>query len=535
MATCGEVLVEILENYGVDTIFGIPGVHTVELYRGLENTAIRHVTPRHEQGAGFMADGYNRATGKIAACFIITGPGMTNIATAMGQALADSIPMLVISSVNRIRELGLGEGRLHELPAQRNMISGVTRFSHTLLSADELPRVLARAFAVFNAQRPGPVHIEIPIDIITAPADQLNKQAFALPGAFGPAAQAIDDCAALLAAAERPLIAIGGGAINSSAELTALAEMLDAPVVNTVNAKGVMAYSHALAVGGSGSCPVVRDALKTADLVLAVGTEFGETDYDYFFEGAIQFDGKLIRIDIDAAQLTRNVRAHLAICSDAREALQMLIKSLSKRDLSSRQGAERARKMREQLQATRDPEYAKFFETIRSALPGVIIAGDSTQPVYYAWLHYETEKPRRYFHSASGFGTLGYAIPAAIGAKLAAPERPVIGLIGDGAAQFTIGELASAVEARLPVIFLIWNNFGYAEIKRFMAHANIPQIGVDIHTPDFIGLGKAFGCHAVRATSHEELKSELITAAKQDRPTLIEVMQQDFVAGSPAL
>ncbi|MCZ6797051.1 MAG: thiamine pyrophosphate-binding protein, partial [Gammaproteobacteria bacterium] len=245
MATCGEVLVEILENYGVDTIFGIPGVHTVELYRGLENTAIRHVTPRHEQGAGFMADGYNRATGKIAACFIITGPGMTNIATAMGQALADSIPMLVISSVNRTRELGLGEGRLHELPAQRNMISGVTRFSHTLLSADELPRVLARAFAVFNAQRPGPVHIEIPIDIITAPADQLNKQAFALPGAFGPAAQAIDDCAALLAAAERPLIAIGGGAINSGAELTALAEMLDAPVVNTVNAKGVMAYSHA--------------------------------------------------------------------------------------------------------------------------------------------------------------------------------------------------------------------------------------------------------------------------------------------------
>jgi len=142
MATCGEVLVEILQNYGIDTIFGIPGVHTVELYRGLENTNIRHVTPRHEQGAGFMADGYTRATGKIAACFIITGPGMTNIATAMGQALADSIPMLVISSVNRTHELGMGEGRLHELPAQRNLLSGVTRFSHTLLSVDELPRVL---------------------------------------------------------------------------------------------------------------------------------------------------------------------------------------------------------------------------------------------------------------------------------------------------------------------------------------------------------------------------------------------------------
>jgi acetolactate synthase-1/2/3 large subunit len=533
MATCGEVLVEILESYGVDTIFGIPGVHTVELYRGLESSRIRHVTPRHEQGAGFMADGYTRATGKIAVCFIITGPGMTNIATAMGQALADSIPMLVISSVNRTHELGMGEGRLHELPAQRNLLSGVTRFSHTLLSVNELPKVLARAFAVFNAERPGPVHIEIPLDVITAPADHLNRRAFNLPSPPGPSVQAINDCLALLIAAKRPLIAIGGGAKNSSTELTKLAEILDAPVVNTVNAKGVLPYSHALAVGGSGSCSAVRDELKHADLVLAIGTEFGETDYDFFFEGPIQFDGTLIRIDIDAAQLTRNVRADLAICCDAREALSMICRSLSKHEPVNREGAERAQKIREQLRLTRNPGYQNFFDTIRSALPEVIIAGDSTQPIYYAWLHYETERPRSYFHSASGFGTLGYAIPAAIGASLAAPERPVIGLIGDGAAQFTIGELASAVETRLPVIFLVWNNTGYGEIKRFMADADIPQIGVDIYTPDFIGLGKAFGCHAVRAGNLEELKSQLIEAAQQDRPTLIEVMQDDFVSGSP--
>ena len=533
MATCGEVLVEILENYGIDTIFGIPGVHTVELYRGLENTAIRHVTPRHEQGAGFMADGYNRATGKIAACFIITGPGMTNIATAMGQALADSIPMLVISSVNRSYQLGMGEGHLHEMPAQRNLISGVSVFSHTLQRVDELPRVLARAFAVFSAERPGPVHIEIPIDVITAPADHLDKSSFAIPRAAGPSVDSIVACVNLLAAAKRPLIMIGGGAINSGTELRQLAERLDAPVLNTVNAKGVLAYSHPLAVGGSGSSPIVRDALKSADLVVAIGTEFGETDYDFFFEGALEFSGKLIRIDIDASQLTRNVRADLAICSDAQQALLMINRALSKPELAGGQGAERALKIRGQLQLTRNPGYQNFFDTIRSALPDVIIAGDSTQPVYYAWLHYETEKPRSYFHSASGFGTLGYAIPAAIGARLAAPDRPVIGLIGDGAAQFTIGELASAVEARLPVIFLVWNNTGYGEIKRFMADANIPQIGVDIYTPDFIGLGKAFGCHAVRAGDLEELKSQLIEAAQQDKPTLIEVMQDDFVSGSP--
>ena len=274
--------------------------------------------------------------------------------------------------------------------------------------------------------------------------------------------------------------------------------------------------------------------------MLAIATEVGETDYDFFFDGQLQINGKLIRIDIDAAQLTRNVRADVAICSDARYALQALNQALPNQILSSHEsrasnGAARAKQLRDQLRATRDADYENFFDAIREALPDVIIVGDSTQPTYYAWLHYETEKPRRYFHSASGFGTLGYAIPAAIGAKLAAADSPVIGLIGDGAAQFTIGELASAVEAKAAVIFLIWNNHGYGEIKRFMADGNIPQIGVDIYTPDFVGLGKAFGCHAVRANNLDQLKSELVTAAGRARPTVIEVMQEDFAAGYPVL
>ncbi|WP_276323642.1 thiamine pyrophosphate-binding protein, partial [Burkholderia cepacia] len=163
--TCGEALVDLLERYGVECVFGIPGVHTVELYRGLAESSIRHVTPRHEQGAGFMADGYARVTGRPGVCFIITGPGMTNIATAMAQAYADSIPMLVISSVNARRELGSGDGRLHELPSQREVFAGLTAFSHTLLDAADLPQVLARAFAVFESARPRPVHIEIPLDV----------------------------------------------------------------------------------------------------------------------------------------------------------------------------------------------------------------------------------------------------------------------------------------------------------------------------------------------------------------------------------
>lgn len=529
MATCGEVLVKILQNYGIDTIFGIPGVHTVELYRGLQAVSISHVTPRHEQGAGFMADGYARSSGKIAACFIITGPGMTNIATAMGQALADSIPMLVISSVNRTHQLGLGEGRLHEMPDQRNLVSGVSRFSHTLLRVDELPMVLAHAFAVFSSERPGPVHIEIPIDVIQTSADHLDITPFALPSAPGPSSYAITECVDLLKTAKNPLIAIGGGAVKATDEVIELAQRLDAPVINTVNAKGVMPYSHPLAIGGSGSCPAVRHALVNADVVLAVGTEFGETDYDYFFEDGVEIKGKLIRIDIDSNQLTRNIRSDLAICSDATLALQALIQSLDLASGDRTLGVARAKIIRDDIRATRNSGYEQFFDAILTALPEVIIAGDSTQPVYYAWLHHETEKPRRYFHSASGFGTLGYAIPAAIGAKLAMPASPVIGLIGDGAAQFTIGEMAVAVEVKLPVIFLVWNNNGYGEIKRFMAEDDIAPIGVDIYTPDFIGLGKAFGCHAVVADDLNELKKALVLATTRQLPTVIEVKQQNFI------
>ncbi|NPY60484.1 hypothetical protein DZ967_016660, partial [Pseudomonas aeruginosa] len=173
MTTCGEFLVKQLEAWGVETVFGIPGVHTVELYRGLPGSRIRHVTPRHEQGAGFMADGYARVTGKPGVCFIITGPGMTNILTAMAQAYADSIPMLVISSVNERARLAHGNGYLHEMPNQRNLVGNVCAFSHTLMSAEELPAVLARAFAVFDSERPRPVHIELPLDVITAPAEHL--------------------------------------------------------------------------------------------------------------------------------------------------------------------------------------------------------------------------------------------------------------------------------------------------------------------------------------------------------------------------
>ena len=541
--TCGEALVTMLEHYGVELVFGIPGVHTVELYRGLAGSTMRHVTPRHEQGAGFMADGYARVTGKPGVCFIITGPGMTNIATAMAQAYADSIPMLVISSVNATRQLGGGAGRLHELPSQRGLFAGLTAFSHTLLNANELPQVLARAFAVFASERPRPVHIEIPLDVIIAPAGGMTPGARVLPAKAAGAPVALAAAAALLASAQRPLILAGGGAVEAGPELRALAERLQAPVALTINAKGLLPRSHALSIGSTQSLPATRAVVRESDVVLAVGTELGETDYDVVFDGGFVIDGKLIRIDIDGQQVMRNFPPDVAIAADAKLALAALDVRLATCPLAPRDtgwGAPRVSAVRAAINAGYDaPIHAQatLFDTISDTLPDTVIVGDSTRPVYAGNFVFEASAPRSWFNSSTGYGTLGYGLPAAIGARLATGNRPVICLIGDGGLQFTLPELASAVEAAVPVIVLLWNNRGYAEIRKYMVERDIEPIGVDIYTPDFLALARGFGCCAATAETPALLANELKQAAARRVPTLIEIDEQkwfDHVSGEPA-
>lgn len=545
MATCGEVLVKLLERYGVERVFGIPGVHTVELYRGLARSPIEHVTPRHEQGAGFMADGYARTSGKPGVCFIITGPGMTNIATAMAQAYADSIPMLVISSVQARSQLGGGRGKLHELPAQSNLVAGFSAFSHTLLSAAELPAVLARAFAVFQAARPRPVHIEIPLDVLVEEADELLSSqpiSLARPGA-SPAA--IAQMASRLAGAQRPLILAGGGAIDAAAALARLAEQLQAPVALTINAKGLLPSAHPLLIGSTQSTVATRELVAEADVVLAVGTELGETDYDVTFAGGFEIPGALLRIDIDPDQAVRNYPPAMALVADSALALEALHAALGEQALAPRRadwGSARAARLRADLEASWDLPMrgqTRFLNTVLEELPDAVLVGDSTQPVYSGNLTLNLEQPRRWFNSSTGYGTLGYALPAAIGALLGdsregAQRRPVVCLIGDGGLQFTLAELASAVEARAPIIVLLWNNQGYEEIKKYMVNRDIEPVGVDIFTPDFVAAAKALGCAAGRANDAEALRAALRQARETQLPTLIEIDQQAWMSGVAA-
>ncbi|MDR9754589.1 5-guanidino-2-oxopentanoate decarboxylase [Pseudomonas sp. SZMC_28357] len=540
MATCGEVLVKLLENYGVEQVFGIPGVHTVELYRGLARSSIRHVTPRHEQGAGFMADGYARTSGKPGVCFIITGPGMTNITTALGQAYGDSIPMLVISSVQSRSQLGGGRGKLHELPNQGALVAGVAAFSHTLLSAAELPAVLARAFALFQAGRPRPVHIEIPLDVLVEEADELLASLPITVDRAGASPSAVQRMGARLAEAKRPLILAGGGAIDAAAELTELAELLDAPVALTINAKGLLPSRHPLLIGSTQSLVATRALVAEADVVLAIGTELAETDYDVTFAGGFEIPGDLLRIDIDPDQTVRNYPPHLALVADSRHAAQALLDALAAHTLTARRddwGHVRAAGLREALSSTWDaPTQAQtlFLDTVLQTLPNAVFVGDSTQPVYTGNLTFNPERPRRWFNSSTGYGTLGYALPAAIGAWLGGAVEggkrpPVVCLIGDGGLQFTLPELASAVEARTPVIVLLWNNQGYEEIKKYMVNRAIEPVGVDIYTPDFIAVAKGLGCAAEAVSGVEALRQALRAASDRQGPTLIEIDQGQWM------
>ncbi|ODT02502.1 MAG: hypothetical protein ABS58_17440 [Mesorhizobium sp. SCN 65-20] len=522
MTTIGEALIQLLEAYGVDTVFGIPGVHTVELYRGLARSRIRHVTPRHEQGAGFMADGYARASGRPGVAFVITGPGLTNTITAMAQARADSVPMLVISAVNALATLGKGLGYLHELPDQRGMMAKVALSSRRVAVAAELQGAIAEAFEIFATRRPGPVHIEIPLDVMAQPAAAMQPLS---PTGPTPAAAeaAIAEAVALIRATRRPLILAGGGARRAEPALRSLAELLDAPVVTTANGRGLL-HGHRLNVPASPSLKAVRALMAHADLVIAAGTELGPTDYDMYANGGFVLPATLVRIDVDAEQLARRP-ATVSILSDAGDALERINRGIGEMPRGS-DGAMRAENARsaawEEIGDAMRGQ-VKAVEAIRSALPGAVIVGDSTQPVYAANLYYDHDRPGGWFNAATGYGALGYGPPAAIGAALALPEVPVVCLSGDGGFQFTLPELGAALDAKAPVIFVVWNNRGYREIETSMLDVGVEPVGVSPVPPDFTLVAEAYGMASERIEGTDELAPALVRARALRRPCLIEI------------
>jgi len=526
--SCGEALMHLLGSYGVTTVFGIPGEHTLELYRGIEKSNVRAVTPRNEQGASFMADGYARVTGEPGVCTIITGPGVTNAATGIGQAYADSIPMLVISSANDSPSLGKGWGRLHETSDLCAITRPITAFSTMVHNPSEVPELIAQAFTVFRSRRPRPVHIAIPIDVMEMRVED-NWQPYQTPALPIPDKTAIDDAAAMLAQYESTVIMVGGGAQHASEEVTRLAERLNVGVIASNAGKGIVSDDHELSLGGGVISPAVQAFLAKAEVVLAIGTELGEAD-SFIYD--LPVNGKVIRIDIDPARFSDAFPASIAVLGDSRSACAQLLDTLGDQDIRTRQRNTPAEL--EQVRSQQDADYTdverqhiRLLNALRDELADdAIIMGDIAQLVYTGTAAMKARLPRTWFYPA-GFGTLGCALPDAIGAKLALPEKTVVALVGDGGFMFTVNELATAVEEGLSIPIIIWHNHSYAMIRDGMVKRGIPEIGVNPKAPDFIKLADAFGCPGVNVNSEDEFRVALRTACQHAGPSLIIATEND--------
>jgi 5-guanidino-2-oxopentanoate decarboxylase len=520
-----SALIDLLADYGVDLVFGIPGVHTLEFYRHLSSGPIKHIVTRHEQGAAFMADGHARVSGKPGVALVISGPGVTNSVTALAQAYADSIPLLLISTVNRRETLGQGWGLLHDLTDQDAVTQPMTDFSVTAKSVDEVPDLIARAFSHFHSRRPRPVHISIPLDLLVEPVSERWRvqPAMAKPE---PDENALDSIAEQLMQAKSPLILVGGGAKGCSEELTAIAEQLQAPVLSSKNGKGILPDLHPLHLPGTLNRVEGRSLIDEADRVLVVGSELAESEN--YGEG-LELGGKLLRIDIEPARLPERYPALVAVCADAVESCQYLRSKLEGHH-SNLRGNEIVARLREQIETSLTlPErrHLRVLKTLRKALPeDCLIMADATQLVYSGMFGMPVDKPGLW-HYPAGFLTLGSALPCAIGAKLALPNRPVVAIVGDGGFLFTLQELLTAAEQQLPLVIILWNNNSLKQIKDDMQADEMETLAVDNLNPDFSALVQSCRCLWQSPKSHDELFELIKQGLLADKPTVVEINEFD--------
>ena len=523
--TGGQAVIRALEAHGVEVAFGIPGVHTLAIYDALVDSGIEHILGRHEQGVGFMADGYARASGKPGVALIITGPGVTNVATAVGEAYTESTPLLVIASAEERRWLRKMAGNYHDITDQIGVIRPITGYAAEATAVEQIPGLVGEAFRSMAAGRSRPAYVEIPRDLLEqeaafeiAPARPVAKP--------GPAPDAVAEAVAAIGAARRIVIYAGGGAVSSgaSAGLVALAERLGAPVVTSQLGKGAVPEDHPLSLGNLWERDnAVGDLLGAADLALVFGSKLGVAETESM---AMPLPRNLIRVDIDPAEVGRHYPPTQTIVADARLTAEALAAALEAAGVS-KQGwtaAQVAETKAAALAASWGAENAPWLEALRRAIPRQgILVGDTTMMTYLAARRYPVYAPRTWL-VPTGYLTLGFALPAALGAKVAKPETPVVAMVGDGGFQFTMHELATAVQFRLPVPIVIFNDSTYTAVKMDQAmRYDRRYLGVDLVNPDFLQLAAAYGMPGERAESPEALERAVTAALGRDLPTIIEV------------
>ena len=528
-----ELVVRALETAKVDTVFGIPGVHTLALYDALLKSGIRHVLARHEQGIGFMADGYARATGKTGVAFVITGPGVTNIATALGQAYTDSSPVLVIASNNPRATVDGMRGSLHDLKDQLGVLRAVTKSTIRVNAARDAANAVLGSLATAQTDRPLPVAVEFPLDVLDEQTDVEPSRLLQVGCRREPDQVAVDEAVKRLSTAKRTVIYLGGGAVSSAAPnaIASIAEALNAPVITSIQGKGAIPADHPNFAGNAwGAGNAVDDLIKQADCMLIIGSRMGaQATYDF----TMSFPREVIRVDIDPVELTLNVNPTLAIQADSAATATAIAAQLKGHEHAeggySRQQIAEARAAAEA--SSYHAERREWPDAIRAALPrdGILVT-DMTQMAYVATATYPVYEPRTFLFP-NGYGTLGFSVPAAIGARIGQPDKAVVSVVGDGGFQYSMGELAVAIQERIGLPIVLFNDNTYSAVKeaqKWEREARYNAVDL-VGNPDFQKLAAAYGIPAVKVTTPGDLTTEIRTALGRDLPTIIEVPTEQWV------
>ena len=519
--TGGQAVARSLIKEGVEVVFGLPGVQNDWLYNAFFDyrDEIKVIHTRHEQGAGYMALGYHLASGRVGVCNVVPGPGFLNSSAALATAWGLNAKVLSLAGQIPLKAQGKGRGVLHEIPDQLAIQSQLTKWANRLTSPAEIPKVMSAAFHQLHNGRPRPVGVEVSMDVLQK-AEEVDFSNYQKATTTLPELDeaTIDKAAALIAGAKNPLIFVGSGAMEASTEIREFAKFLQAPVFAYRTGKGVLSSRHYL----SFPVPAAHEWWPMADVVVGIGSHVRMPLSKWGVDDQLKF----ISINIDYTAHNRIVEPTLSITADAAQATTALLKILSKKTSpapSKKPAMEALRKSWNEKTAYLEPQ-STILKIIREELPDEgILVDELTQVGFASRIVYDAYLPRTYL--STGFmGTLGWGFQTALGAKVAKPDVPVVSIAGDGGFMFGVQELATAVQHKIGVILLLFNNNLYGNVREMQQNLYSNRvIATDLHNPDFVKMAHAFGANAVRVHHFEDIRKAIRDAKGESLPTLIEV------------